>query len=754
MKKLKRFLFFSVAAILSLGFLLPCFVIHNNKKASAEDKPPVAVMDENFSKYVSVSTAGQQITSQNTKGVDTNEDGIIDTAYIFVNSTATINLNWIKYGFYVNYAESSNPGYVGDNFVRHTQTLEFEKDSATNLIPNTFSVGEDNYRYSIETNSQTLEEYMRIQKVTGSQETTIARTDVGNLISYTKTDDEVTIEFTTGFTLKQTAPSTAFAFSVYEGGNSTSTQNYILNFERPILEFDKDGGLPIWFTCQGLDIGEDPYENDKLQRELSYKIINLAFTNNDYTELNPLYFNINYNGFIYTFSLYSKEVESEELLFVEYFDKNTVTHLATDLSTNPATKISKYDGLDFNKFSIDFNKPGRYEISVYDSTYTLGMNNSNFYTTSFYIKNENSSAFDNAYAILQTYDDEGNVLDYVVSEPIIADGYADTSNKIGVTVNNSVSISVKNLLHYFTKDDLIKNFTTSAENVQNVLPEGLDPNDLTIIEFIQSDPSGGSNIPKSTLYTKSELLTALQTNPDFVIECSEDAFYEIKIFRYAMTETTDGENHIKTYSISQTKSYHFTIVKRPKISYTVYVTNDDDEPIYGLDGKPTKQTYEADTPYVTREASYKINIRSSLSLSTSFQASDITLQKTYVNEYTITYAMQAVKIDLIEIKQGDGNNVLQQINFQFFGIGDISVEITRNGVTSNYTVKSEEVLSFKEYGTYYVKMTDSMGTSLAGTYPYKKPISISSVLLIGFVGLVVAGFALLFITSRGKMKTR
>ena len=183
-------------------------------------------------------------------------------------------------------------------------------------------------------------------------------------------------------------------------------------------------------------------------------------------------------------------------------------------------------------------------------------------------------------------------------------------------------------------------------------------------------------------------------------------------------------------------------------------------------GKPKTSIKIADTPYTATKENYKINIRSNMVLTSNFnkyiQASDAeiaqnvdyTLQKTYVNEYSITYAMQAVKVERVEIKEGDGNKTLDQLSLQFFGVGDINVEITVNGITTNYTVATSEVLSFKDYGTYTVKMTDSMGTSITETFPYPKPISISSVLLIGLGGFIALVFVLFIIASRGKVKTR
>lgn len=128
------------------------------------------------------------------------------------------------------------------------------------------------------------------------------------------------------------------------------------------------------------------------------------------------------------------------------------------------------------------------------------------------------------------------------------------------------------------------------------------------------------------------------------------------------------------------------------------------------------------------------------------------LEKTYLNEYTINYAMQAVKIEKVEIKEND--KVIECLGLQFFGVGDLTVEVTVNSATTTYTIKSGETLQFTDYGTYSVSIRDSMGTFGTEVFKYSKPVSVSAIILVVLVGIVILAIVLLVVSSRGKVKTR
>lgn len=713
MSKLKKLLLFCISGILAFSFLIS--PLPPAKSGSVTAVNDVQLIDNNVLNFVTISADGQQLGVDKIKSVDTDNDGKNDASYIFANGTVTLTFKPLQY----NYTITLNESY----FYKTTKTVILNKNESTDEFPSEFSFSDKTYSYQI-----TQENSLLItEKQQGTTITAVNSIGDSDLIKMEDTTDTRTFTFTMSYTLKESSPNTTFTFSTSTSNRGLPSNNFSLNFERPISDFRINA--VTMFTCVGLDVGSTPFVNEKIERELSYENVKLQLTNNDYTENNPLYFDINHNGFTYTFKLYSKEIDGKNLLFIEYYDTQKPvnnTSLATKVNSetgNVDVPVYKYVGAttDFNMFSIDFKKTGRYEISVYDSTYVLGLKNNNFYQTSFYIKNSESSAFDNAYAIMQSYNDDGEFLDYIVSDS---------------TQNSNVQITLKNLSYYFENDEAIKNFTATE-----TLPS------LNVVEFIKTTLSGSLNIPESTFYTVEELKEALKKSQNFTIDCSEDAFYEVNIYQFDET----------TYEVKARHSYQFTIVKQPKISFTVYNVNEDNDPIIDpVSGKPKTIIHEADTPYVKVPETYKININSDMEISTFFtNPSTVTvthLEKTYLNEYTINYAMQAVKIEKIVVKEGE--KTVDCLGLQFFGVGDLTVEITVNSSTTTYTLQSGETLKFTEYGTYSVSLRDSMGTLGTEVFKYTKPVSVSAIILGVLVGIVILAIVLLVVSSRGKVKTR
>lgn len=733
--------------LLAFSFLISPFPRSTENKLSA-NSAGIELVNDSVLQYVSISTAGLPLTKDKLMVIDSDNDGKDDTSYIVANGT--ISLLFKPFEF--NYSETS---FDDSLFYKSTITQTLTKDVDGNF-PTSFEYGEDTINYQRSATDVFTFKLSTSPNSVNSQTSDFVNVEI--------TEEELKFEFTTSYTLRADAPSTSFSFTI-------STQQYTLNFERPIVDFKTD--YVTYFTCKDLEAG-DISHSEIIERELSFENVKIQFTNNNYTKNNPLYFDINYNGFVYTFTLYSEN----DLLFVEYFDdqrpqnNRSLASVLNEDGTSVITSVSKFisgSTTDFNLFSIDFNKTGRYEISVYDSTYLLLKNqptiitpededptddlvpepeiippeenpfNYNFYQTSFYIKTndvDGDSAFQNAYAIMQSYDDSGNYLDYIVSQS---------------TQNNNVKITLKNLSYYFKNDSVLKNFQATDE-IQ----------DLDIVEFRKTTLAGSSNIPQPTFYSLSQLKEALETNNDFHINCTEDAFYELIIYKYN-----------DDYSRSDKFTYYqFTIVKQPKISFTVYEVDEHNDPIPKPGSSPVKYKTiirEADTPYETVEATYKMNINSSMDVSIFFCdklipnygannlpfQDEIKLPKTYLNEYVINFAMQAVDIQKVDIPDpNDSQKTLNVLGLQFFGVGDIVVKVSFNSITSTYTVKSGDTLTFEAYGTYSVAIEDSMGTMGTAVFEFKEPVSISSILLIALAGLIVLAIVLIIISSRGKIKTR
>lgn len=734
MSRLKKSLLVCLTTILSFAFLISPFNGTTKKQVSAATND-TSIIDKNLLNYVTISVAGKTIEPENVKTIDTNEDNVLDTSYIIANNSATINFEPLKYNYYITLSNS-------DNFILEEKPLTFTLDKDGKA--GTFEHNEKTYNYAISTDDEV--------SITGGTTTTAIKNN--GLVKYNKDTGVLTIY--SSYTLKGKAGNSSLSFRT-EAAESAKT--YTINFERPIVNMHTN--KVTLFTCTGLDIGNTPVTTPTLEDELSYENVKLKFTNNNYTETNPLYFDINHNGFIYTFTLFSKEINGTEYLFVEYYDEQKEDNkqsLATKLNSNGdvTTEVFKMNGDTFNMFSIDFNKTGRYEISVYDSSYLLlkdeednsitqksvssnETSNYNFYYESFYIKNNDSTAFDNAYVIMQSYDDDGNYIDYIVSEA--RERRTDTNGSTSIvtptpTLNTSVQIRVKNLLYYFENDEVLKNLNLTEES-----------DDLQVVEFIKTTLAGSTNLPVSTYYTISELKELLEKDPDFTINCSDDAFYEVIIKKFEKTSDS--------YRITHTHTYQFTIVKQPKISFTVFSVDENNNPIIE-NGEAKKTIHEATVPFVKDSKNYKINITSSMDMSTFWDLHPDTittsLNKTYLNEYTIDYAMQSVKMEEVTLDDNDEN--ADYLNIRFYGIGEIKVTVSVNSATTTYTVKSGQMLTFQNYGTYSIAIEDSMGTVGTAVFPFEKPVSTSAIIMIVLVGIIAVAIVLFIIASRGKVKTR
>ena len=700
---------------------LPVLMLTRSSKVSF-----AAEQTTNTTLYASISIDGKVLT-------DSELETIEGVTYVISNTATTINFMYLDFNYRLNL---SDPTY----FYPRTEKVVLERDAISGEFPTSFTIGETTLFYSI--NGSELIIYKTPTSPTASTIPTLHST-YNDLISFEETSETITISLITSYTLDESAPDSFIQYDVYQYQSLISGETGInISFTKPIINFNTNDILS--FTCTGLDVGSDPFVDSKIPREHSYANTKITFKNNDYVESNPLYFDINHNGFVYTYKLYSKEINSEHLLFVEYYDDEKPANnqsLATTLNADGSVSsaIYKYDEptTNFNEFSIDFNKTGRYEISVYDKTYLLGLTNNNFYSTSFYIKNENAenSAFENVYVIFQTQDDEGLMLDYVVSES---------------TLNNNVLITIKNLSFYFKKDTVLAD-------------------DDIVLDFTTTTFAGSTNVPVTESYTKKQLLEMLDKNEDWTIVVSEDAFYELTLYQWHEEEyIEDGQTKTKKIqggTVGTRKyyqNYNFTVIKAPKTSFTKYETNEDYEVVEDDQGNPLTTTKVATVPYeVVRDYNNFRNIKSTMTINFEFTTDmeprdPITLNKTYINNYYVDYAMQEVLVEQFDMKEPDSDTILKQLNLRFLGIGNITATITVNGKTTVYELTEETgfELSFVDYGIYQVSFVDSMGTTHSEVFKYEKPVSMSSVILIVLVGIIVLAVVLFIVLSRGKLKTR
>ena len=338
--------------------------------------------------------------------------------------------------------------------------------------------------------------------------------------------------------------------------------------------------------------------------------------------------------------------------------------------------------------------------------------------TSFYIKDKSKSNFENIYIIAQTQENDGTDIEYIVS----------TS-----TLNKNVKVTIKNL-----------------DNFAKVGGEPVTLADvIEKIEVKKTTFGGSTNIPTPTDYFPEDIEDDI-FNGDLTLKFDTDAYYQITIYQKNSTQTI---------------YYDFTIVKHAKTTFTVPLVDENSDPIIDpVTNRQKTDTYEATVPYRTEVITYTMNILSSMNLNIKYKSSGDSVQakhlgKTYTNIYTISYGVQAVILERYEliIKDGSEETVVPGLHLRVYGVGDITLDVTYNGVTTSYTLNSEigqNTISFYDYGSYTVKMVDSMGTQTAGVYKYSKKLNTSALALILLSSLLVLIILVFVLVARGKIKTR
>lgn len=703
MKIFKKILCFCVLSCLTLGIGFGAWMLLPDDKSSA------AVISEETFEYITLSRYRQKLDESNLKTID-------ETTYVIANDSITMTFKPMEYAY--EFAAIDESKFIVDA-TTITQTYD-------PTISNSFEFDGETYYYIINPGTGVLNIYRDLS--TGAPP--IATSNRNNAITFSQPtpDSPVTIKILKSITLKDDAPNVDFAFSV----NAMSTiKTYIISFLRPVVRFADASEHIVRFTCNGIDAGTDGLVDNIIPNEKDYNSVQLDFLNNSYTEANPLYFAINYNGFVYTFELYSKEFNSVDYLFVNYIDEvkeDNNQYLATRLILNQSLEYevdtsnaihALTGGTNINEFSFVFTETGRYSIEIYDSTYLYGFENPNYMQQSFYITDGAKSNFENIYIIAQTLDEEGKELEYIVS----------TSN-----VNNDVKTTIKNL------NDFAK------EGGQDVtLADVIDR-----IEVIKTTFGGSTNDPKTTTYLPEDIEPKLNDEGDLIFTFDSDAYYQMFIYQKGTEEII---------------YYDFIIVKHAKTTFTVPLVDENGEPIYDpVTGLQKTDTYEATVPFKTEIIEYTKNILSSLNVKTKFKSSGATeipktLGKTYTNEYTISYGVQSVSMEQFDLVKEDGGEKVSVpgLHLKVFGVGDITLSVTFNGVTTDYILNSEEgnnTISFTEYGTYTVRLVDSMGTQTSGVYKYAKKLNTSAIALIILSAIIVLAIVAFIMISRGKVKTR
>lgn len=671
MKKFKA-LFLGLAVILSTIFVGSCF---GSAKTSSKNASAAPVNSTVFT-YTSLSQYGQTLNLDN---FITHEN----TTYVVANGSLTINLKPFDYP-YREITENNT------HFYKLIDTVVLEKDPETNLFPTSFEF-EGRTIYVSYNNSGNIENFSRLADM--SRPLPIERTELINIDSKNSNEGKITITITKSYTWLEESAGTEFTFQASPSAYQQPT-TYTFNFMRPAVNFNGASNPVLNFETKNGDVKDS---DSLLAKEQEFESVELKFLSNNYSEVNPLYFNVNYNGFKYDFKIFCKTIESEELLFVNYIDAakpENNAELASTLNANGSAKDKVFKTS--NNFNMIFNRTGRYEIELYDSTYTQELAKPNYYSTSFYVKSESTSPFENIYMIAQSYNANGTPREYIVSDS---------------TQNYTVGLTVKNLSDVFKSEEL-KN---SIE-----------------IEISKTIYGASENKPVSTFYSASQIRSMLNANNDLSFTFEDDADYNIII--HEIDSATNTDKIIDEYFV--------TLAKTAKTHYNANGNN-----------------HTATSPYRTEIINYTYNINSKLTLTWNFGNSTPerteTLSKNYINHFSITYGMQQVEIRSSKIaatKETPATFVLD-----FYGIGNISVEVTTGGETTKYSLNSEAGngrLTFTDYGKYSVSMTDSMGTTTSGVFEFKQPTNASTIVLIVLSSVIVAIIVIFVLCVRGKVKTR
>lgn len=681
MKKLKV-LILSFAVLLSAVFAGGIFSV--SKTPNQAKAVPVP---NNFFNYVTLSQYGQTLNMENLKTLN-------GTTYVVANGSVTIEFKPFDY-IYRNFDYNLSNFYARREFV----TIEKITNTATGRFefPARFEFelfGTKLYASVDSTNSPFIISLHRTE--TARAFMTSAQTELVNVTESVVGGDSVTFEVIKSFTWLEESDASTFSFGT--STNSISVTNHTLAFERPTINFRK-GSNPV--TTFSTKIGSVSSTDSLLEKEQEFNEVQMKFSSNNYTEVNPLFFNINYNGFEYTFELYSKVYNSKDLLFINYIDKENSGNNASLASVVELDEITQEEVVkksvekDVNVFNMLFKNTGRYEISIFDATHVAGLKNSNFYSTSFYIKQQTNLSvtdLDNIYMIAESYTNENIPIEYIVSDS---------------TQNYTVHLTIKNL--------------------EEVLSSDLRDN--LMVEVRKTIYGASENLPESTYYTANQIQNMInKSTGDLEFNFDEDADYGVII--------TDTKNNKKL------DEYYVTIAKTAKTHYNANGNN-----------------HTATTPFRTEIINYTYDINSTMNIFWNFgdgtneQSSEI--GKTYVNHFSISYGMQRAEIRSTKIA-GD-KDTAPALVLDFYGVGDITVTYTENGQTKTRVFNSERGdnrLTFSDYGTYNVSIVDSMGTTASGTFEFKQDVNPSTIILIVFSAVVVAVIVFFVLRVRGKVKTR
>ncbi len=483
--------------------------------------------------------------------------------------------------------------------------------------------------------------------------------------------------------------------------------SHIFNFEfvKPITKFASQEEPVLKFTCFGIGAGDAAggYSPTWLPSERIYQTVSVKFFKN-YTETNPLFFNINLNGFTYYYTIFTKDGN----VVMQYSDEENSKE-----NIYPIYQGSLYD---INTFDIEFNQIGRYEIEVYDRTYdpnlTMAENklvSANYYSTSFYIY-DSTKTYENVYLVAESFKNGES------------DGYIVSSSSKSATLNNDIRATFKNL-YFLNQEDF--------EKIKIVVTKTFFTGSIDSQDHIYT-------------YETSEFMQECYDNKqDFYLDFEDDARYKINVYY---------DNNDSPFLTSS-----YEVVKQPKTLFQV-----------GNEGDPYYDSYIETQPYKKTEKTYEVPLSSQISLDISYvnkdgiltldSAANSTFKKTYLNKFTIFFGISQVNIEKYTrmIKEGGEETAASTLDIRINAVGRVEVTVTFGDEQTHYTFEENEdkVLSFSAYGDYHVYVMDEMGTISSASFSYQKSLNTSAILLIVLSLVLVLAIVLFILRSRAKVATR
>ena len=735
MKKIRILTFLMLAFV----FTFALFRVTNFSPESKTKADEIAAVQTTpISNYFTISMNKKTLGTENVKIVAPSLGENATRIYIFENGAATINFKPLEYRY------SINPSSSSGNFTKNIRTITIPKNPDGSLDSSRYSFKyrqtayDTEFTYYFQINDGEI--YIYRNSDYSYTSLIVSSTSSPDFVSFDdSSEDNIEIYLTESYSLKTVTDSNSieFPFNAYRENGVPDSFNII--FERPSINFSNKNEEIVEFECSKNSWGDKTEVDGWLSTESSFNELKLKFLNSkyNYTEDVPLYFKINFNGFNYFFKLF---IEGDNLFVNYYPNVNNISAYAEDESVvNLATRRSGENIIEGmtskNDFSMLFNYRGRYALEIFDDTYILNMSNANYYSTSFYIKNESEtkqSQFDNIYIISQIFYDETVEVPSTVEgeEPTTVTNHYSEYIVNTSTQNHSVKTTVKNLIDpdsSFELKDIVRYITvgetlygtnvdiTNLTNYTYYVPRGTTYPYEKDIEKVQST--------SNTKEVKVEWLDDFIKDGDFEFDSIEDGLYNIVV--YATDEV--GSNKKIEYS--------FKVVTKAKATFTV-------------NGVP----HSAPENFKLFTENYNETIPNMDQLQFKIKYGEIErgettkLEKVYENNYSVSYGRQLVSLTAHIEKDF--------IEFTCQGVGELTVEVTFADETVPYALQSGERLTFYEYGTYTVKITDSMGTTDTQTFKLSKKLNTSSIILIVLSSAILIVIVVFVLISRSKPKTR